>query len=435
MGGVWWCIAIMQHVTNKQPGAFFIDGPGGTGKTFLYKALYAEIRLMNKIVLPTATSGIAAANIPSGRTAHSRFKIPIDSDSSRACVVPKQGSLAALLKEATLIIWDEASMAHKENLESLDMLFLRGSFRQVLPVVPHKTQREAVGATVVTSYLWPKLTKFKLTENIRARDDPQYSIFLLSLGNGELQQTDNGYVQLPMEIVRPLVPDVDPVKEIMKAILTPMNDDVDLINAVMIEEFPGDPVVYKSFDSVLDDMCNVCPTEFINKLCPGGMSPHELMLKEDCPVILLHNILPSSGLCNGTRLICKKFFPNVIMCVIAVGQYAGQHVLIHRVRLRPSASSKYPFQFERNQFPIKLSFAMTINKCQRQTLNQVCVYLPRPCFSHGQLYVALSRAKEARKITVHTSRPPAQYTANFTKNVVSYDVLRLTSITQGSSDV
>ncbi|XP_056695709.1 uncharacterized protein [Spinacia oleracea] len=69
---------IIDHVKQKKPGAFFIDGPGGTGKTFLYNALYAEIRLMGLIVLPTATSGIAAANIPSGRTAHSRFKIPID---------------------------------------------------------------------------------------------------------------------------------------------------------------------------------------------------------------------------------------------------------------------------------------------------------------------------------------------------------------------
>ncbi|XP_021749918.1 ATP-dependent DNA helicase PIF4-like [Chenopodium quinoa] len=113
---------IMDHVTKKMPGAFFIDGPGGTGKTFLYNALYAEIRLMNKIVLPTAASGITAANISSGRTAHSRFKIPLDPLESRACSVPKQGSLAALLRETTLIIWGESWMAKKDNVESLDML-------------------------------------------------------------------------------------------------------------------------------------------------------------------------------------------------------------------------------------------------------------------------------------------------------------------------
>ncbi|XP_021756039.1 uncharacterized protein LOC110721203 isoform X1 [Chenopodium quinoa] len=79
---------IMEHVLQQKGGAFFIDGPGGTGKTFLYNALYEKIRQMNKIVLPTATSGIAAANIPSGRTAHSRFKIPVDHEGSLVCDVP-----------------------------------------------------------------------------------------------------------------------------------------------------------------------------------------------------------------------------------------------------------------------------------------------------------------------------------------------------------
>ncbi|KAH9624148.1 hypothetical protein KSS87_012813 [Heliosperma pusillum] len=372
--------AIINHVHHRTGAAFFIDGPGGTGKTFLYNALYAEIRLMNKIVLPTATSGITASNIPSGRTAHSRFKIPIDSESSLSCDVPKQGSLAALIKETTLIIWDEASMARKENIESLDLLLrdlcnpnlpfggklivFGGDFRQVLPVVPHKSQKEAVNASLVSSELWPKLIKFRLTENIRARADPQFSAFLLALGNGELQTEENGFVQLPDQIVKCSRDEPNPVNEITalafpeidlnafssdifttRAILTPMNDDVDSINTALIEKFPGQPVVYKSFDTVLDDNCTIYPSEFINKLCPGGMSPHELVLKENCPVILLRNILPSSGLCNGTRLLCKRFFPNLIECVITTGHQKGDHVLIPRIKLRPSASSNYPFQF------------------------------------------------------------------------------------------
>ncbi|XP_074306094.1 uncharacterized protein LOC141641323 [Silene latifolia] len=122
---------------------------------------------MNKIVLPTATSGIAAANIPSGRTTHSRFKILVDINGSLTCDVPKQSSLAALIKETSLIIWDEASMAKKENVEALDLLLrdlcnpkivfggkiivFGGDFRQVMPVVPHKPQREAVDASLVNS--------------------------------------------------------------------------------------------------------------------------------------------------------------------------------------------------------------------------------------------------------------------------------------------
>ncbi|XP_021722852.1 ATP-dependent DNA helicase PIF1-like [Chenopodium quinoa] len=210
---------------------------------------------------------------------------------------------------------------------------------------------------------------------------------------------------------------------INRAILTPLNDEVDSINAFMIEQFQGRSVKYKSFDTMLNDSCNVYPTKFMNSLCPGGMSPHELVLKENCPVILLHNLLLSS--CYGTRLTCKCFFPNVIQCVIATRQYKGDYVFIHRINLRPSGSLNYPFQFERKQFPIKLSFAMTINKSQGQTLNQVSIHLPRPCFSHGQLYVALSKAKKAKDVAVFYAKPPKQYPPHTVKNVVAYEVPRL----------
>ncbi|XP_021766980.1 uncharacterized protein LOC110731426 [Chenopodium quinoa] len=398
-------LCIMQYVMEGKPGAFFIDGPGGTGKTFLYNALYAEIRLMNKIVLPTATSGIAAANIPSGRTAHSRFKIPLDSDAFLACDVPKQD----------LLLQD---VCGNQIMFGGKIVVFGGDFRQVMPVVPHKSMKEDVDSSIVTSFLWQKFIKFRLVENIRARDDLPYSRFLLSLGNGELQESESAYVQLSANIAQFSESEEDLMCHLMRTTFPEMSD----------EQFQGESVTYKSFDVILNDSCNVYPTEFINSLCPGGMSPHELVLKENCPFILLRNLLPSSGLCNGTRLICKRFFPNVIQCVIATGQYKGDHVFIHRINLRPSGSVNYPFQFERKKFPIKLSFAMTINKSQGQTLNQVVVHLPRPCFSQGQLYVALSRAKRAKDVTVYYVKPPDQFPLGSVKNVVAYEVLKLAGI-------
>ncbi|XP_021725284.1 ATP-dependent DNA helicase PIF2-like [Chenopodium quinoa] len=278
---------IISHVQAEKPGCFFVDGPGGTGKTFLYNALYVEVRLAGKIVLPAATSGIAAANIPSGRTTHSRFKIPLDSETSLACDVPKQGSLAALIKETTLIIWDEASMARKENIESVELLLrdlcdpdqpfggkvivFGGDFRQVLPVVPHKTQREVGATSLVNSHIWPWLQKLHLTENIRAKEDPPYASFLLSLGNGQLQVTKNAFVEVPPHIVNYYQQAEEPIDYLAaaafpelqhpaftpdifreKAILTPLNDAVDSINNFLIDKFPGEAVLYRSFDSILD---------------------------------------------------------------------------------------------------------------------------------------------------------------------------------------
>ena len=114
--------AIIKHVKQNLPGAFFIDGPRGTGKTYLYHAIYGKARSLGKIVLPTASSGIAAAGLRHGRTAHSRFKLPLDHSISMAYSVPKQGSLAALSKAVAVIIWDEAPMENKGSIHALDQM-------------------------------------------------------------------------------------------------------------------------------------------------------------------------------------------------------------------------------------------------------------------------------------------------------------------------
>ncbi|KAI5402735.1 hypothetical protein KIW84_050366 [Lathyrus oleraceus] len=111
---------IMNVIVQKHSGVFFVDGPGGTGKTFLYRTLMASLRSRGEIVLATASSGIAATLLPGGRTAHSRFKIPIDIQPSSICGIQKQKDLANLIRVAATIIWDEAPMTNKNCLEALD---------------------------------------------------------------------------------------------------------------------------------------------------------------------------------------------------------------------------------------------------------------------------------------------------------------------------
>ncbi|XP_076929149.1 uncharacterized protein LOC143593388 [Bidens hawaiensis] len=79
---------IMSHVNSDIPGVYFVDGPGGTGKTFLYKALLAEVRSRGLLALATASSGAAANNMLGRRTAHSRFNIPIHLDTNSTCNIP-----------------------------------------------------------------------------------------------------------------------------------------------------------------------------------------------------------------------------------------------------------------------------------------------------------------------------------------------------------
>ncbi|SGY19929.1 BQ5605_C017g08389 [Microbotryum silenes-dioicae] len=87
---------VLDSILNNRGKVFFIDAPGGTGKTFLEITILAQIRSEGKYALVVASSGIAALLLSKGRTAHSRFKIPIDIFDESTCNVPKQGQLAEL---------------------------------------------------------------------------------------------------------------------------------------------------------------------------------------------------------------------------------------------------------------------------------------------------------------------------------------------------
>ncbi|XP_062104259.1 uncharacterized protein LOC133815434 [Humulus lupulus] len=89
---------ILKKVFSNQAGAFFIDGPGGAGKTCLYNAILATVRSKKLIALATASSRVSATILSGGRTAHSRFKILLEIDQNCICGVSKQSSLAKLLQ-------------------------------------------------------------------------------------------------------------------------------------------------------------------------------------------------------------------------------------------------------------------------------------------------------------------------------------------------
>ena len=110
----------MQDVNNNEGGMFFLYGYEGTGKTYIWRTLASSLRAKNQIVIMVASSGIASLLLPGGRTAHSKFKIPVPIFEDSICNIFQGSQLAELLNQTNLIIWDEAPMAHKFCFEALD---------------------------------------------------------------------------------------------------------------------------------------------------------------------------------------------------------------------------------------------------------------------------------------------------------------------------
>jgi len=266
----------------------------------------------------------------------------------------------------------------------------------------------------------------------------RFSTWLLRIGEGREPMYDNGVVNDLIRIPEEMA--VDSVDQLLvkvfpdlsneklfanRAILTPRNEDAEEVNRVVVERIAGSLTEYKSIDSVAVEDGTCYPTEFLNTLTQSGMPPHLLRLKVGSPIIMLRNLNADDGLCNGTRLICRAFTTHVIEAQIVSGAFAGRRVFIPRIELTPSDSG-LPFTLRRRQFPVRLCYCMTINKAQSQTLECVGLHLPTPAFSHGQLYVGLSRAGSADRIFVYAPSKPGTSTdvdGVFTRNIVYTEVL------------
>ena len=189
-------------------------------------------------------------------------------------------------------------------------------------------------------------------------------------------------------------------------VLSSLNVDVDALNKLALEKFPGPVKEFHRADFILsseqsgeeDPMLNY-PVEYLNEINCSGLPLAKLELKVGCPVMILHNLDAAHGVCNGSRGIltqCRNRVPEV---ELLIGEHAVIKVFIPRITNQPT-EDQVAFKFTRKQFPVQLCFAMTINKSQGQSVQNVGLDLRSPVFTHGQFYVGVSRVTSRDRIKV-----------------------------------
>ena len=383
--------AVMESVNNNNGKIFFLHSAGGCGKTFVCNTIAAAVRAQGKIALCVASSGIASLLLEGGRTAHSTFKIPLQVTETSVCNFTRNSHVFPLLRETAIIIWDEVPMQHKYAVEAVNRsiqdvlgnnstfggitVLFGGDFRQTLPVIPHGLRQQFISASLRRSTLWQHVEMHYLHQNMRLEQSPdmqQFAHWLLDVGAGT--QLDNtGRILIPQNMICPdnsinsLITDIYPGIQhgdkddqyfLDRSILACKNDIVMQLNSELLQLFPGEEHVLLSADSVEFDDAGMnehqpYTPEFLNSLVSSALPLAHLKLKVGCPVMLLRNMDPLKGLCNGTRLRVSEIRRKVLKCRIISGdaKFAGNDVFIPRITLAPTAED-LPLPLRRRQFPV-----------------------------------------------------------------------------------
>ena len=139
--------------------------------------------------------------------------------------------------------------------------------------------------------------------------------------------------------------------------------------------------------------------EVLNTFNLFGFPLYKLELKNGASLMLLCNLDPMNGLCNGTHLRLLRSTHHILECRVLGGNDANNVIFIPCMFLN-SGLQDSPIPFHCLQFPVHLAYVMTINKSQGQIVKHVGLNLSSSVFSHGQLYVALSHCTHPRNIKV-----------------------------------
>ena len=442
------------------------------------------------IVKGCCSTALAATNFPNDfTTAHSLFNFPVDDSNDRniddpplQCKLSENPEKKALLESTDVIVFDEFINLDKMIFESAyeelnefkgKVIIATGNKKQMLPVIQNAFRNVIIESTVLRSFLWERFTMFTLEENFRLlnlqrtnateheqqlryknvldaigtntenADAHYYSLIDDHLGNKdehiyelptieyilETNTQDETEKQLSInKVLHKLYPNgYDAIRAKDNVVLCSVNKVVDEWNEIIGNINPGKEHTLISDDwfADVDDtngfLKNMLSDEVLNRYKRNGVPDHTLKLRVDDIVILLRNLDIEEGLVNNLRIR-----------IIEITNYRIKVQTLDaekKIHFIPRILFGGSFDLMRRQFPFRRAFALTFNKSQGQTLETVILDLRRPLFSHGHLYVGMSRVTKYSNLLLYIdeeclSNIQGEIPCPITKNIVYQEVLK-----------
>ena len=436
-----WCkefIFALRH--GKVPPAYqvFLSGPGGTGKSHVIKMIHRDVvKMFNRIqdtnpndpsVLLTAFTGTAAFNID-GITLHSA--LCLTTTPNQRLSHEKMTVLQERLKQLRLLVIDEVSMISEQILEKCHQQLCKakhlpfdapafantsilavGDFYQLKPVggTALFANRKPTDVSDLAPKVWDSFQLVELTKSMRQSNDDAFAKLLNSV---RVKSPEENSTEDQLLRSRELSENsLDYPESAMHVFST--NALAAKRNAKMLEQINSTLFKIQAKDTTRDRHANLAKFVLPKDFQKTGRLFEVFEVKKSARVMLTHNIDVTDGLTNGAMgtvthvqanngevtSIFVKFDHNQVGTMArrnsATNHICKDSVSIHRIQATFFIQGKKSAEVTRTQFPLMLSWAVTIHKVQGLTLDKIVVNMAGAggMWQCGQAYVAFSRVKK-----------------------------------------
>jgi len=376
---------LKKSISSNAQSLLCIQGPGGTGKSFLIESIKKLFQVKGKRIKLTASSA-SASRLIRGTTVHFLFALNPALESSLEYGTYRFHDLS----QTDLIIIDEMSMITSKLLLKVDELcrkttnrnlpfggmsiLLFGDFFQLPPVI----KPGSLDQPIYESPLFAYFQIFQLTENCRQVEDPDFAQCLNRIRLGKQVKEDIDL--LKQRVCGKGHPQGDNCTSSMITVC-PKRAQCERINKLQLDRLPG---TFRTFEA--DDSIPIT-SEMKKVIEMRDLLPTKLCLKVGARVILLRNIRLEEGLINGIIGEVTEIQENYIR--VAFDGLGENLINKFRQTIKPPGFTT----LTRRQFPLDLAWAITAHKVQGMTFDNLRV-LTEDMFEEGQAYVCFSRVRK-----------------------------------------